>query len=50
MKEKAVKAPPIVEVEIVKKRHEGMPVGMRLPMRPADAKKLIDAGKAVEVK
>jgi hypothetical protein len=52
MKEKKVKAPAVefVEVEIVNQRHGSLPVGMQIPMLLADAKKLIDAGKAEAVK
>lgn len=39
-----------VVVEIVKQPWGSCRVGMRLPLCSAEAKKLIDAGKAVEVK
>ena len=46
MKEKTDKVPAVVEVEIIKERWGACPVGMRLPMCPDEAQKLIDAGKA----
>ncbi len=49
MKKRKGKAPLVVVVEFIKQPWGSCRVGSRMPMSSAEAKKLIDAGRAIKV-